>query len=241
MMFAIGAGDRVVGVVEYSDYPPQAKQLPQVGGYIPDLEKIVSLHPDLIIAWKSGNPVNTIDKLKNLGLTVYLNEANKITDIPAAMEKLGTLTGTAPNAKQAADKFRADYLTLQNKYTNQSILTVFYQIWDRPLMTINGKHLISDVMNLCGGKNIFENLNSLAPMVSVESVLSANPDVIVASGSDERQPIWLKDWRRWPKLKAVEQNHLFVIPPDLIQRPGPRILTAAKMICEDFYQARQPK
>ena len=222
LLFAAGAGDQVVGVVSYSDYPEAAKALPQVGSYTNvDMEALAALKPDLVVAWKSGNRNAHLDRLAALGVAIYVNEPRNLDDVAHSLENLGRLAGTEAEAQAAASQFRTRLQRLRSQYSNQAAVRTFYQVWDRPLMTINGAHLIGDVIRLCGGENIFADLPQLAPTISIESVLSANPDAIVASGMGEERPEWLDQWRRWPSLTAVSRDNLFFIPPAIIQRHTP--------------------
>jgi iron complex transport system substrate-binding protein len=238
-LFTAGAGDRVVGAVSYSDYPEDAKKIPRVGGYHNlDLERIVALRPDLVVAWASGNLPAQVERLRALGMTVYVSEPHAIEDVARNIERLGALAGTEIAAQRAAAAFRARHERLRARYADRPAVSMFYQIWNRPLMTINGEHLISKVIALCGGVNVFAGLPVLAPKVDVEQVLAADPEAIVASGMGEARPDWLADWRRWPQLRAVRRDNLFFIPPDLIQRHTPRILDGAERLCAALELAR---
>lgn len=238
-LYAIGAGERIVGAVDYSDYPEAAKALPRVGGYSRlDLERILALQPDLIVGWQSGNDARQLERLQQLGLTVYLSEPRHLADIPSNMQRLGKLSGVAQQAAVAAAQFRQGIAALRQQHEGGVRLRVFYQIWNRPLMTINGKHLISDVISLCGGNNVFADIDSLTPKVSKEAVLAANPQVIIVSGMGSERPEWLDDWRRWPQLSAVKTKQLYVIPPDIIQRATPRLLQGANRLCQLLDKAR---
>lgn len=239
LLFAAGAGDRVVGVVSYSDYPEAATKLPQVGGYTNiDMEAIAALKPDLVVAWKSGNRNAHLDRLTALGVPVYINEPRSLEDVARSLEALGHLAGSDQTAAEAARAFRERLTGLRERYTLQAPVRTFYQVWDRPLTTINGAHLIGDVIRLCGGENIFADLGQLAPNVSAEAVLAANPEAVVASGMGEARPEWLDQWRRWPDLRATQADNLFFIPPAIIQRHTPRILDGATRLCEFLEQAR---
>ena len=232
ILYAAGAGERIVGTVEYSDYPPAAKALPRVGGYSRvDLEAVLALKPDLVVGWESGNADASLTKLRALGLPVYINQPNRMLDIARSIEQVGRLAGTSAAADAAAARFRERHAQYAARYSGRPKIRVFYQIWKQPLMTINGKQIISDAIALCGGENVFAELPVLAPTVSVEAVLAVNPDVIVASGMGEARPEWLDDWRRWPALAAVARDNLFFIPPDLIQRHTPRVLDGAERLC----------
>jgi len=238
-LFAAGAGAQVVGVVDYSDYPAAAKRLPRVGGYAKlDLEAIVALKPDLAIGWADGNVPAHIEKLRALGIPLYLTQPEHIGDVAHSLERMGELAGTQPLARAAAANFRARLQALGDKYGKRPKVRTFYQIWKQPLMTVGGGQVISDAIRLCGGENVFADLKPLAPTITVEAVLAANPDAIVASGMDEARPEWLDDWRQWKQLAAVQHGNLFFIPPDLIQRHTPRLVEGAEQLCADLETAR---
>lgn len=239
VLFAAGAGERIVGAVAYSDYPEAARDIPRVGGYSNiDIEAITVLRPDLVIAWSSGNASAHLDKLGALGIPVYVNEARSFEGVARSLEMFGRLAGTETVANQAATAFRARREALARRYSGQAAVRMFYQVWAQPLMTINGKHLISDAIRLCGGINVFDDLPKLAPSISVEAVLAANPEVIVASGMDASRPEWLDQWKRWPSLAASAADNLYFIPPELIQRHTPRILDGTAQLCEHLEAAR---
>ncbi|MDR0735294.1 MAG: cobalamin-binding protein [Zoogloeaceae bacterium] len=239
ILHAIGAGDTLAGAAEFSDYPPAARQLPRVGGYDRlDLERIVRLRPDLVLAWKSGNPPTQVDRLRAMGLRVFVTEAETLEDIARLLETFGALTGREARALAAASAYRQRLESLRARYSRQAPVTVFYQIWPAPLMTVGRRQIITQVITLCGGVNIYGHLRSLVPVVSLESVLIANPQAIIAAGMDEARPEWLDDWRRWPRLEAARRGNLFHIPPDLIQRHTPRLLDGAEILCRQIETAR---
>ena len=232
-LYAIGAGGQIVGAVEYSDYPEAAKAVPRVGGYSRlDLERVLALKPDLIVGWESGNNPQQLARLQTLGFTVYRSEPRRLDDIPAAMLKLGLLVGRSDEAAEQAAQFRSRVKALRVSPAGREPRRVFYQIWYRPLMTVNGEHLINDVIALCGGENIFAALPSLTPSVSEEAVIAADPHIIIASGMSAERPEWLDDWRQWPQMRAVKDNALYVINPNLIQRATPRLLQGAEAMCQ---------
>ncbi|MHB9119101.1 MAG: cobalamin-binding protein [Burkholderiales bacterium] len=242
MLYAVGAGSRLVGAVQYSDYPEAAKKLPRVGGYSQfDLEAIVALHPDLIVGWQSGNAASQVERLKELGIPLYLSEPRHLPDVASTMERLAILAGTKAEGETAARDFRRRLVKLQDTYSRRAPLTAFYEVWNRPLMTVNGEHLIGDVMRLCGAANVFAKLPALTPTIGEEAVLAADPEVIVASGMNGERPQWLDEWKRWPRLRAVRQGNLYFVPPDLLHRPTPRILDGAERLCAEMDEARRKR
>ncbi len=242
-LYAAGAGDRLVGTVEYSDYPPEAKKVARVGGYSRiDLEAVFALKPDLVIAWQSGNNMAQVDKLKALGLTAYVFQPNTMEDIADQLERLGQLAGSELSAHAAAESFRQRLGKLQSSNAKKSKVRVFYQIWKAPLMTVGGPQIISDAIRLCGGDNVFGKLGQMAPTVSVEAVLEADPEAIVATGMGDAKPEWLHDWDKWTRMTAVKRGNLFHINPDIMQRHTPRILDGTEKLCAhlDVARSRRP-
>ncbi len=238
-LFAAGAGEWVVGAVEYSDYPEAARAIRRVGGYTRvDLEAVVALRPDLVIGWQSGNEAAQMERLRAFGMPIYVTQPNRIEDIAHSMEDYGRLAGTEGAAGVAAQRFRARLGQLRKRAEGRPAVRVFYQAWKNPLTTVSGKQIISDAIRLCGGVNIFADLAGLAPNVSVEAVLTADPEAIVASGMGEQRPEWLDDWRRWTQMSAVARDNLFFIPPDLIQRHTPRLLDGIERLCAFLETAR---
>ena len=243
MLYAAGAGDRLIGTVEYSDYPPAAKKVPRVGSYDRfDLEAISALKPNLVIAWETGNPAAPVEKIRALGLTVYASQPNRMEDVAGQLERLGQLAGTEAVANQAAERFRQRLAGLRAANAGKPKVRVFYQIWKAPLMTVGGPQIISSAIELCGGENVFGKLSQMAPTVSVEAVLEADPEAIVATGMGDARPEWLDDWNKWPRMTAVKHGNLFHIHPDLMQRHTPRILDGTEQLCAalDVARSRRP-
>jgi iron complex transport system substrate-binding protein len=242
LLYAAGAGNRMVGAVEYSDYPEDAKRIPRVGsGFGFDMEAIVAMQPDLIIAWQSGNPSWQVARLSGLGFPVFVTEPRRLDDVAGLLERLGRLAGTEAVATKVAGEFRHQRAQLQAHYSGRPPVAVFYQVIDVTLLTVNGQHLINDVIDLCGGQNVFSDLPSLTPRVDVESVLQKNPDVILASGHAPLWPAWRERWRAWPAFSAAARGNLFFIPPDLIHRHSPRILQGAEQVCAALEKARESR
>jgi len=237
-LFAAGAGDRIVGVVEYSDYPEAAKRITRVGDYAhPDLEAIAALKPDLVVVWQSGQAA-LVRRIASLGLPVFQTQPDRLEDIPGNIEKFGRLAGSEAVARRVAADFRQRLAALRQRYSARPKVAVFYQAWNRPLLTVGGSQIISDVIRLCGGTNLFARLAAKAPSVSVEAVLAADPEAIIASRMGAETEVGLDAWRRWTQLRAVKRGNLFAIPADLLQRPTPRLLDGAEQLCRDLETAR---
>ncbi|MCX7216406.1 MAG: cobalamin-binding protein [Burkholderiales bacterium] len=236
LLFAAGAGNQVVGVSEYSDFPAAAKQLPSVGGSGQlDIERIASLKPDLIVAWRSGNNRRQLARLRKLGLTVFESEPRNFEAIADSLERLGALVGR-DEGRLHAQQFRQQVQTLEQHYAGRSPVTVFYQIWSAPLMTLNDAHIVSQAIRLCGGVNVFGQLKPLVPTISREAVLTANPDVIIVS--DEKGN-GLERWRSFKRMQAVASGNLMTIDGGTMNRAGPRVIEATRTLCKQIDDARK--
>jgi iron complex transport system substrate-binding protein len=227
LVYAAGAGASMVGAVEYSDYPAAARELPRVGGDTTvSLEAVLALKPDLIVAWPNPGSVRIIERLGELGLPVFRSEPRELEDIATTIERLGALGGTPKEAQGAARAFRARKAELERRYANRANVRVFYQVWSRPLVTVNGDHVISKVIRLCGGENVFASLALIAPEIDAEALLRAKPEVVVTSNPAAERPQWL------PKAR------FYVVPAELIQRHTPRLLDGAERVCRALDETR---
>lgn len=240
LLYAAGAGARVVAATEYSDYPPAAAKLPRVGGYNAlDLERIVALKPDLVVGWASGNPSAQIERLKGLGIPVFLSEPRQFETVASNLERLGALAGSADEGGRAARALRDGLAQLKREHAKRSPVRVFYQVWSDPLQTLNGQHMVSQVLALCGGTNIFAALDPIAPTVTREAVLKAAPEAILTGRDTTTDSGSLEGWKAWPQLPAVRLGNLFYVNGDHLSRAGPRILAGAEAVCAQLDIARR--
>ena len=238
-LFAIGAGDRIVGTSAYSDYPPAARAIPRVAAADSvDLERIVSLQPDLIVLWGSGYPPSTHDALKRAGAPVYISEPTSFESIATSFERLGRLTGAA-DAPRVARQFRSTVQQLRQRYAGRRPVRAFYQVWQQPLMTLSGRHITSEALALCGAYNVFEDLVPLAPTVSPEAVIAADPQIILTAEPGAVDHGALDLWKRYPFVSAVARGQLVTLDADRIDRPTPRMLQEVARLCERIEAARQ--
>lgn len=239
MIYAVGAGAQLVGVTRFSDYPDEVRTVPVVGDFRQiDLERVLALKPDLLIVWSGGNPPKQISKLEQAGIPVFYSNPRRLKDIPDNMARLGILTGHEAAARKVADKWNRKLEALKAKYRNRSSLRVFYQVSDVPLFTLNGKHIVNEVIETCGGQNIFAGLPAIAPNVGTEAVLAANPEAIVSTrgmGAEDG----LSGWKRYKMLDAVRYGNLFRINPDWLDRPGPRMIDGAGILCKKLDEGRE--
>lgn len=236
LLFAVGAGEKVVGVVKHSDYPEQAKRIPEIGtNRAADLERIVSLQPDLIVAWFHASSMKQLDRLRSTGIPVYYSNPQTLQAIGREGDRLARLAGTEGEAARWAEQFRNRHARLISLYSERSKLKVFYQMWGKPLYTLNREHFVSDLLAICGATNVFASLPVIAPVVSTEAVLQANPQAIIATIA----PADLKSqWEPWAELEAVRLGNLFTVNADLTHRPGPRAMDAAEALCQKIDEAR---
>ena len=237
LTFSAGAGSQIVGTVEFSDYPQAARAIPRIGdAFRIDYERLLALHPDVVLAWESGTPKNVIERLSALNVNVRVIATYRIADISVAMREIGAISGTAAIAERVGAQFERDIEALRQQYSARPTVSVFLQINDRPLFTVNGKQIMSEIVSLCGGRNVFADLNDLAPEIGEEAVIAADPQVILAtdnSGDDA-----LEHWRHWQRMKAVKTGNLYVLPPDDMARPTTRLALGAAELCRTLETAR---
>ena len=239
LVFAAGAGDRLVARVRGSDFPPEARDVAEVGDAAGlDFERILALQPDLVLAWGSGNRRGDVQRLERLGLAVVVLEPRRLDDIARHIRMLGVLLGTEHSAQAAATAFALRVARLREQYGGKPAVNVLFQAWHQPLITVNGEHLISDVLRLCGARNVFAGLPQLAAAVSPEQVLAADPDALII-GSEAQDPR-VDGWLRFAYLKSVRAGAIFTVSADLIARQTPRVLDAADKICADLDTVRTP-
>lgn len=238
-VYSAGAGDQLIAVVVHSDFPEQAKSLPVVGGYQTiNLEEILALQPDLVLAWDSGNSNANINSLRELGLTVYVDRTKTLEGIARTIQDIGVLAGTSDTANEVSNDFLTELDRLRTTFKDARKISTFYQVWNKPLRTINGQHVISATIELCGGTNIFADLAQVAPVINVEAIIEQDPEAIIASGTGDSRPDWLDEWQQWQSLQAVQKDALFFVHPDHIQRHTIRILEAARSVCRQLDQLR---
>lgn len=237
LVFAAGAGELLVGVSAYSDYPPEVAELPVVGdAFTIDQERLALLKPDMLLAWHSGTPTRVVDELRHAGYRVEVVGTRELADIPAALLQIGRLTGREEQAVRVADEFNDAIRALQARFGDRDPLRVFYQVSKRPLYTVSGTHYVSELIAACGGRNIFADLDELAPAVDVEAVLDRDPEVILASGDAGDDAF--ADWSRWPQLAANRLGNRYLVPSDEVSRPTTRVIVAGEAICEALQTSR---
>jgi iron complex transport system substrate-binding protein len=240
LLFAAGAGKQVVGAMNYSDYPEAAKKIPLVGSNsVIDMERVLALKPDLVVVWHTGNTARQIAQIESLGVPVFHSEPRKLGQVADNIERLGALLGTQATASGAAAALRSRIAGLKARYGKRSPVTVFYQIWDQPLYTLNDAQIASDAIRLCGGRNVFGALKVVAPEVSLEAVLAADPEAIMAGKRYDPANPGLKLWEPYQSMTAVKRGNLLTVNGELLTRPGPRVVEGAEQLCQAFEAVRQ--
>lgn len=239
LVFAAGAGSRLVAVGEYSDFPAAASKIPSIGNaFRIDLERVIELRPDLVIGWESGNPQTALQKLEQLGLAVWHIEITRPEEIAGVVENIARAADTLSQGRKTADQLRSRLKQLQQQNSGKTPVSYFYQITSHPLYTINGRHIISHGLEICGGHNIFATLPTLAPQVSREAVILANPQAMIAPLIPGDPPA-LQLWQEWPQLQAVNNTALLYLPADEISRAAPRLLDAITLACKLLDKVRE--
>ncbi|MEK9627132.1 MAG: cobalamin-binding protein [Gammaproteobacteria bacterium] len=239
ILFDIGAGQRLVGVMAFSDFPEQAKALPRVGNHSHlNFEQILSLQPDLILGWRGGNRESDLKVLRDFGLKVFETDPRTLEDVAALMRRLGMILGVPEAAEDRARHFEEAVMRLRKTRSNRRPLRVFYQVWDQPIYTLNGDHVVTQMIEGCGGTNVFSALDALSPVVSIEAVLDTNPEVILGPRESDQSASWMTRWESWPQVKAVANKQVHSIPADLVARMGPRLVDAMAAICGSLSTAR---
>jgi iron complex transport system substrate-binding protein len=239
LLFAAGAGGRVVGVDDLSDYPPAVAGIARVGEPAAlDVEALLKLKPTLVVLWDSGTPPSRKAELERLNLKLYVTEQRRLDDIGATLLEFGRLAGTGQAAAAAAARYRTELAQLRSQYAARPRLKVFFQVWDRPLYTLSGEHVVTEVLSMCGGDNVFADLSTLAPAIDKEAVLARDPDVILIGATGAEGARQTADWGAFANLSAVRLHHVYTVDPSLIGRMSPRILQGVREVCGLLDSAR---
>ena len=250
LVFAAGGGGAIVAVDSSSDFPAAARAIPPIGDVSRiDVERLLALKPDLVIVWRHGNTTRELDQLEGAGIRLFRLEPQRLDDVVRAIERLGQLLGTEATAGPTAAALRERLAALRKRHAIEPPVRVFYQVWSSPLMTISGRQIVSEVIELCGGHNVFAGLAPLVPQVAVESVLAADPEAIFTADERGNTALLRRDldapafaaWHRYPRLSAVRGRWLYVLNGDAISRQGPRIVDGASAVCGALGEVRRER
>jgi len=234
MLFAAGAGGQVIATVEYSDEPAAARRVPRIGDVAAvDMERLVALRPDVVVLWAAGGNPAQREKILSLHIPIYEQQVMRLADIPPAVRRLGALAGTAAVADRAAQQLQARLATLTATYGAPTGRrpSVLLQVWNRPIYTVGGRHLMSDALQLCGTRNVFEDLPEAGPVVDTEAVIARDPDIIVAAAPAGEGAAWVADWKRLKSLAAVRNGRVVDFEDQALSRLGPSVIDATEALC----------
>jgi iron complex transport system substrate-binding protein len=248
----LGALDRLVGTVDTSNHPAAARAVPRIGDHQRlDLERLIALKPDLVLVWTHGGTERELDALRRAGLALFKVEPMRLAEVPPAIERVGRLLGLDAAGRRRAAALRGELDALRAaRPAAAAPVDVFYQVWSEPLMTINDRQLIADVIALCGGRNVFGSLAPLVPQVSTEAVLRARPEAILAAREDgsggpaaQRAPRdrGFAAWQRFADFTPVRRGWLYTLPGDEITRAGPRLAHGARAMCGALDEVRRER
>jgi len=239
MLFAAGAGHCVVGTIAHSDEPAEAGRVMVVGdAETLDFEQLIGLRPTVVVVAVDVVQRVRIDRLRTLGIPVYQVHVTRLAQMPESLRRLGQLAGTEKVAKKKADELDAELAELDARYRNRAKVRVLYQIWDRPIYTIGGRHVITDALELCGAENVFADLETAAPAVTREAAVLRNPQLILASAPPGAADEWLAEWRKFPALAAVRDGQLVSHADARMDRMGPSVIAATANLCAVIDRAR---
>ncbi len=240
LLFELGAGDRIIATTDYADYPEAAKSIPRVGGYHGiQIERVLSLQPDLVVAWEGGNPAGDLDRMEALGIPVYRGETAALADIAKELEQLGVLLGMAQQGRSAAQRFRNRWQAIKQQHAHKPPVRFFYQLWSDPLRAVAAGSWINEMLESCGGINIFDDPALEYPQVSTETVLLKAPQAIIVPSHHGRAIEIKAQWRNWPEIPAVANEHIFFINGDWLHRFSIRVIDGMGALCQAFDQVRE--
>jgi iron complex transport system substrate-binding protein len=233
MLFAAGAGKQVIATVEYSDEPAAAKQVPRIGDVVAiDMERLVALRPEVAVVWPGGGNPAQIEEIGRLGIPIYRQQVNTLADLAGSLRRLGALAGTKEAAEQAARNIALRLATLEHTHETGRHPSVLLEVWNHPIYTVGGTHLMSDALRICGARNAFGDLRDLGPAIDVEAVVARNPEIIVAVAPPGAGPDWLADWKRFTTLRAVRTGNLIAFEDQRLTRLGPSVVDATESLCK---------
>jgi iron complex transport system substrate-binding protein len=239
MLYGAGAGHCLIGTIAHSKEPAEAASVPVIGdAETLDFERLLALRPTVVVVAVDVVQRARIDRIRALGIPVYQVHVTELAGMPASLRRLGALTGTAAKAETAAHALDSELASLRTRYERRAPIRVLYQIWDRPIYTVGGRHVITDALRLCGATNVFEELATAAPAITRESVLARDPELILASAPAESANLWLAEWRRYPSMSAVRNGRLVVYSDERIDRMGPSVIDATAHLCKVIEAAR---
>lgn len=239
-LYAIGAGDLIVGTLDYADYPQEATKIERIGGYNGiSIEKLLMLKPDMVIAWKSGNQAEDLAKIKRLGIELYLSDPRFIEGVASEILKLGQITGHIEQSKKVAETFTAKLNAIKVTQKDKTTLTGFYQLWPEPMMTVSKNTWINQLIETCQVTNVFANSDTDYPQISIENVIVTKPQVIIIPDEKSKRVMPTVNWQQWPEIPAVKYEQFISVNADLLHRFTPRMLDGLAQMCDKVDISRE--
>ena len=232
VLYAIGAQDSLAGVTDFCDYPPEAKRKPRVGGMLsPNLETLVTLKPDLVVATRSGNTEETFDQLKRLGMPVYLVDPMTVSDVLRLVSDLGELTGHRERAADVNKDLERRISAVRDRVAGRPLPRVLYVLWPDPLIVPGKGALVSELIALAGGASVTADQGRGYPRMSLEAAVGRAPEVIIlARHGSTVGPSAREQWQRLESMPAVNNGRLYTADGDLMHRYGPRVVVGLELL-----------
>jgi vitamin B12 transport system substrate-binding protein len=239
-LYAIGAGDLIVGTLDYADYPQEATKIERIGGYNGiSIEKLLMLKPDMVIAWKSGNQAEDLAQIKRLGIELHLSNPRSIEGVAKEILKLGQLTGRIEQSKKVAEAFTVKLNAIKATQQNKTTLTGFYQLWPEPMMTVSKNTWINQLIETCQVTNVFADSETDYPQISIENVIVTKPQIIIIPDEKSKRVIPTVNWQQWPEIPAVKYEQFISVNADLLHRFSPRMLDGLAQMCDKIEVSRE--
>ncbi|MBB1309962.1 cobalamin-binding protein [Pseudoalteromonas sp. SR41-8] len=238
-LYTIGAGEQIVGTVEYADFPAAANDIPRIGGHQGiQIEKLLALKPDLVLAWKTGSKTEDLARIKSFGIDIIYSDASEVDKVPNELRRLGELTGREQSAEQAALEFEQKIAVIKAKQQGKSKVAVFYQLWAEPMMTVGKNTWINQLIEICQGRNVFASSRTDYPLISIENVIVAKPEIIILPNEKSQAQQTVIDWTQWPEVPAVKHHQFISVNADLLHRFTTRMLDGLADMCTKIDDSR---
>lgn len=240
LVYAAGAGHKLVAVSAWSNHPVEATRLPVVADHAAvNREALLALKPDLVLAWKTGTPERMTESVRALGISVRLIDGQRIDDVPRLLREIGKLGGSSDIAEQAATGYEIRLANIRKRYAGLRPVPTLIEIWHAPFMSVSGAHFMSDALVACGGRNVLADLPGITPEVSLERIVAIDPEAIIGAGSADGEVRFRENWKRFTSLKAVKRDALVWLDPDTFQRPTARLLDGVEQLCAAMARVRR--
>ncbi|MBI2608803.1 MAG: cobalamin-binding protein [Deltaproteobacteria bacterium] len=236
ILFALGMGSSVVGVSDFSDYPPEAVKLPKVGGFAgPNIELIAELKPDLVIATADGNPEQSVTKLNKISVPSFVINPRSYDGIVQSIGKLGIILDRKEVAEKIAEAMNATKVYIQTQVTPLKQPKVLFQLNAKPIMSANKNTFVHDLISIAGGINIAAESGINYPKLNAEAIVQKNPDIIIVASDENQFKVIQEQWKTFSSVSAVKNKKIYHINPNIILRPSPRVTQGLIQLFKIFH------